>query len=170
MPPGDSPFAVKYTFIIIIIIRKTIKETEPGGGYGLIPSGSGQRPVGGFYEHGTETSDIKKYWKFQDVVTAERLRLRSSDLWHHTVVTDVVEEPATTCHLPIRLYSVIIKKAAAYFISAMCFHILFQNHPHRPWIPRSLVVLGKRGSFPGVKRSGREVDHSPPSNAEVKNQ
>jgi hypothetical protein len=25
------------------------------------------------------------------------------------------------------------------------------------------------GSFPGVKKQGREVDHSPPSNAEVKN-
>jgi hypothetical protein len=25
-----------------------------------------------------------------------------------------------------------------------------------------------RGSFPGVKRPGREVDHSPPSSAEVK--
>jgi hypothetical protein len=24
------------------------------------------------------------------------------------------------------------------------------------------------GSFPGVKRPGREVDHSPPTNAEVK--
>jgi hypothetical protein len=26
-----------------------------------------------------------------------------------------------------------------------------------------------RGSFPGVKRPGREADHSPPSSAEVKN-
>jgi hypothetical protein len=29
--------------------------------------------------------------------------------------------------------------------------------------------LGARGVFPGVKRPGREADHSPPSNAEVKN-
>jgi hypothetical protein len=29
--------------------------------------------------------------------------------------------------------------------------------------------MGTRGSFPGVKRSGREADHSPPSSAEVKN-
>jgi hypothetical protein len=28
--------------------------------------------------------------------------------------------------------------------------------------------MGTRGSFPGVKRSGREADHSPPSSAEVK--
>jgi hypothetical protein len=29
--------------------------------------------------------------------------------------------------------------------------------------------LGTTGSFPGVKRPGREADHSPPSSAEVKN-
>jgi hypothetical protein len=28
--------------------------------------------------------------------------------------------------------------------------------------------MGIRGSFPGVKRPGREADHSPPSSAEVK--
>jgi hypothetical protein len=28
--------------------------------------------------------------------------------------------------------------------------------------------MGTRGSFPGVKRSGREADHSPPSSAEIK--
>jgi hypothetical protein len=28
--------------------------------------------------------------------------------------------------------------------------------------------MGTRGSFPGVKRPGREAYHSPPSNAEVK--
>jgi hypothetical protein len=28
--------------------------------------------------------------------------------------------------------------------------------------------MGTRGSFPGVKRQGREADHSPPSSAEVK--
>jgi hypothetical protein len=28
--------------------------------------------------------------------------------------------------------------------------------------------MGTRGSFPGVKRPGRESDHSPPSSAEVK--
>jgi hypothetical protein len=29
--------------------------------------------------------------------------------------------------------------------------------------------MGTRGSFPGVKRPGREADHSPPYSAEVKN-
>jgi hypothetical protein len=29
--------------------------------------------------------------------------------------------------------------------------------------------MDNRGSFPGVKRPGREADHSPPSSAEVKN-
>jgi hypothetical protein len=28
--------------------------------------------------------------------------------------------------------------------------------------------VGTRGSFPGLKRAVREADHSPPSNAEVK--
>jgi hypothetical protein len=29
--------------------------------------------------------------------------------------------------------------------------------------------MGTRGSFPGVKRPGREADHSPPISAEIKN-
>jgi hypothetical protein len=29
--------------------------------------------------------------------------------------------------------------------------------------------ISTRGSFPGVKRPGREADHTPPSSAEVKN-
>jgi hypothetical protein len=29
-------------------------------------------------------------------------------------------------------------------------------------------LMGARGFFPGVKRPGREADHSPPSSAEVK--
>jgi hypothetical protein len=32
----------------------------------------------------------------------------------------------------------------------------------------AFYVTGTRGSFPGVKRPGREADHSPPSSAEVK--
>jgi len=28
--------------------------------------------------------------------------------------------------------------------------------------------MGNRGSFRGVKRQGREADHSPPSSAEIK--
>jgi hypothetical protein len=36
--------------------------------------------------------------------------------------------------------------------------------------PSSLLSNGYRGSFPGLKRSGRNVDHSHPSNAEVRNE
>jgi len=37
----------------------------------------------------------------------------------------------------------------------------------RPWGPPSLLYGGYRVSFPGVKRPGRGVDHTPASNAEV---
>jgi hypothetical protein len=33
----------------------------------------------------------------------------------------------------------------------------------------SSYLIGTRGTFPGVKRPGREADHSPPSSVEVKN-
>jgi hypothetical protein len=32
----------------------------------------------------------------------------------------------------------------------------------------SCMAMGVRGSFPGVKRPGRDADHSPPSSSEVK--
>jgi hypothetical protein len=47
-------------------------------------------------------------------------------------------------------------------------------NPPRPaltdqlWSPPSLLYIGYRVSFPGVKRLGRGVDHPPPSSAEVK--
>jgi hypothetical protein len=34
----------------------------------------------------------------------------------------------------------------------------------------SLPINGYWSSFPGIKRPGCEVDHSPPSNAEIKNE
>ena len=34
----------------------------------------------------------------------------------------------------------------------------------------SLLLSGHRRFFPGVKRPGRDVDHVPPSSAEVKNE
>jgi hypothetical protein len=45
------------------------------------------------------------------------------------------------------------------------------SSPCRPdwlWGPRNLLPNGYWGSFPGVKRLGREADRSPPASAEVK--
>jgi hypothetical protein len=40
--------------------------------------------------------------------------------------------------------------------------------PHRLWGPLSLQSNEYRVFFPGVKKQGREADHSPPSSAKVK--
>jgi len=45
---------------------------------------------------------------------------------------------------------------------------IFRIRPHRPWGPRSHLYNEYRVSFPGGKRSERDVDHSPPSRVEVK--
>jgi hypothetical protein len=42
------------------------------------------------------------------------------------------------------------------------------RRPGRLWSPPILLSNGYRGAFPGLKRPGREADHSPPSSAEVK--
>ena len=44
------------------------------------------------------------------------------------------------------------------------------NRPHRPWGPPSLLFHGHGGTFMGIKRPKRDVDHSPPSSSEVKNE
>jgi hypothetical protein len=44
---------------------------------------------------------------------------------------------------------------------------IFRTCPDQPWGPRNLLY-SSTGSFPGVKRPGRAVDHPPPSSAEVK--
>jgi hypothetical protein len=44
------------------------------------------------------------------------------------------------------------------------------RRPDRLWGPPSLLYNEYQGFFPsGVKRPGREADHSPPSSAEAKN-
>ena len=45
---------------------------------------------------------------------------------------------------------------------------IFCTCPDRPWSPPSLLCSGYRVSFPGVKRPGRRIHHSPSSKAEVK--
>jgi len=53
----------------------------------------------------------------------------------------------------------------------------FVKHMTRPYLPRldrllgppTLLSEGYEGLCPGVKRQGREADHSPPFSAEVKN-
>ena len=47
---------------------------------------------------------------------------------------------------------------------------LAQNRPDRLWGAPSLLLSGHPGSFQGVKRMGRDVNPSPPSSAEVKNE
>jgi hypothetical protein len=37
---------------------------------------------------------------------------------------------------------------------------IFRPRPDQPWLPPSPYTMGT-GSFPGVKRPGRDVDHSP---------
>jgi len=43
----------------------------------------------------------------------------------------------------------------------------FRTQPDRPWGPPSLCTMSI-GSFTGVKRQGRDVHHSRPSSAEIK--
>jgi hypothetical protein len=45
----------------------------------------------------------------------------------------------------------------------------FQRPPDLDWGPPSLVLNEFLSSFPGVKRPGREADHSSPFSAELKN-
>jgi hypothetical protein len=43
------------------------------------------------------------------------------------------------------------------------------RHPDRLWGPPNLYPLGTGALSPGVKRPGREADHSPPTSVEIKN-
>ena len=50
-------------------------------------------------------------------------------------------------------------------------HVFYcSKGPDRLWGPHSFLFNGYVGFFPGVKRPGREADHSHPSSAEVKNE
>ena len=51
--------------------------------------------------------------------------------------------------------------------SNRCGGEIFRTRPHRPWGPRSLLCNEYRVSLPGVKRSGRGVDHRLTSSAEA---
>jgi hypothetical protein len=45
---------------------------------------------------------------------------------------------------------------------------IFRTYPDQSWGPPSVQYNGSRVSFPGVKRSGRGVNHPSPFSAEVK--
>ena len=47
---------------------------------------------------------------------------------------------------------------------------VLQNRTHWLWGPPRHLLKGYRSCLAGVKRSGRDVDHSPPPSAGVKNQ
>jgi hypothetical protein len=49
-----------------------------------------------------------------------------------------------------------------------CGGEIFRTCPDRLWGPPILLYNGYRLSLPGVKRSGRGVDHPPSSNVEGK--
>jgi len=45
---------------------------------------------------------------------------------------------------------------------------IFRTRPDRPWGPHNLLYNGYRVSFPGIKRPGRDLNHTLRSIAEVK--
>jgi hypothetical protein len=45
---------------------------------------------------------------------------------------------------------------------------IYRTRPDLPWAPPPASYTMRPGSFPGVKRPGRGVDHPPASSAEVK--
>ena len=53
-------------------------------------------------------------------------------------------------------------------IRSRCGGEIFRIRPDRPWGPPSLLYNGYRVSLPGVRRPGRDIDHPPLPNAEVK--
>ena len=47
---------------------------------------------------------------------------------------------------------------------------LLQKPPHQLWVPLSLIFSEYLRSFPELQRLGPEVDLSPPSSVEIKNE
>jgi hypothetical protein len=45
---------------------------------------------------------------------------------------------------------------------------IFSTSPDQPWDPPNLLYNEHKVSFPGVTRLGHGINHTPPSNAEVK--
>jgi hypothetical protein len=72
----------------------------------------------------------------------------------------LVTAPFKTCG--IRVGGVRFSAGAGNFSLHHCLQTDSGAHP-------ASYPMGTRGFFLGVKRSGREADHSPPSSAEVKN-
>ena len=58
--------------------------------------------------------------------------------------------------------------AGARFFFLLFFFLLPKYSDHH-WIPPSLLFIGYRNPLSGVKRPGREMNHSPTSSAEGKN-
>ena len=54
-------------------------------------------------------------------------------------------------------------------IPARARDISLSKSPDQLWGPPSFLFSGYRGSFPRIKRPGREADHSPSSSADGKN-
>ena len=54
-------------------------------------------------------------------------------------------------------------------LSGVRFPFLLSKHPDRLWGPPNLLFSKYWGYFPGVEWPMCEVNHSPPSNAEVRN-
>ena len=55
-------------------------------------------------------------------------------------------------------------------ISLRKIYIFFLVPSDRLWSPSSLLLSMHGGTFPGIKRPGRDSDHSPPFSTEVKQQ